>query len=42
VTDEIDSMVVLSLQKLGLKLEKSKAPMERLVVDRAEKDPAAN
>lgn len=42
VTDEIDSMVVLSLQKLGLKLEKSKAPMERLVVDRAEKDPTAN
>jgi len=37
-----DPLIFESIQKLGLKLEKSKAPVEMLVVDHAEKDPTAN
>jgi len=39
--DETDSGLVTAIQKLGLKLESRKAPVEHLVVDHAEK-PSAN
>jgi uncharacterized protein (TIGR03435 family) len=38
----LDPLVFQSVQKLGLKLEVSKAPVEMLVVDHAEKNPTAN
>jgi uncharacterized protein (TIGR03435 family) len=38
----LDPIVFESIQKLGLKLELSKAPVEMLVVDHAEKNPTAN
>ena len=37
-----DPIIFESIQKLGLKLELSKAPVAMLVVDHAEKNPAAN
>jgi uncharacterized protein (TIGR03435 family) len=38
----LDPLVFQSVQKLGLKLEVSNAPVEMLVVDHAEKNPTAN
>ena len=38
----LDPIIFESIQKLGLKLELSKAPVEMLVVDHAEKNPTAN
>jgi uncharacterized protein (TIGR03435 family) len=40
VSDDPDATLVFSLEDLGLKLEKSKAPVERLVVDHVEMIPA--
>lgn len=37
-----DPVIFQSVQKMGLKLELSKAPIEMLVVDHAEKNPTAN
>ena len=43
VTNQLDLVVIQSIQqKLGLNLEPSKAPVEMLVVDHAEKNPTAN
>jgi uncharacterized protein (TIGR03435 family) len=38
----LDPLIFESIQKLGLKLETSKAPVAMLVVDHAEKNPTAN
>ena len=42
ITNPLDPIVFESIQKLGLKLEISKAPIEMLVVDHADKNPTAN
>ena len=42
ITDALDRLVFQSVLKMGLKLEVSKAPVEMLVVDHAEKNPTAN
>jgi len=42
ITNTLDPNIFRSIQKLGLKLEISKAPIEMLVVDHAEKNPTAN
>jgi uncharacterized protein (TIGR03435 family) len=42
ITDAPDPILFQSVQKLGLKLEVSKAPVEMLVVNHAEKNPTAN
>ena len=42
ITNPLDPIVFESIQKLGLKLELSNAPVEMLVVDHAEKNPTAN
>jgi len=42
MSDDPDATLVFSLEDLGLKLEKSKAPVEQLVVDQVEKNPAEN
>jgi uncharacterized protein (TIGR03435 family) len=42
ITNPLDPIVFESIQKLGLKLELSKAPVEMLVVDHAEKMPTEN
>jgi uncharacterized protein (TIGR03435 family) len=41
-SDPSGGSVAASLQKLGLKLEKRKAPIERLIIDHAEKTPTEN
>jgi len=40
--DPAGADIFKSMEKLGLRLEKGKAPIERLVVDRVEKDPTGN
>ena len=41
-SDPSGGSIFMSVQQLGLKLEKQKAPMETIVVDSAEKNPSEN
>ena len=41
-SDPSGGSIFMSVQKLGLKLEKQKAPIETIVVDSAEKNPTEN
>jgi uncharacterized protein (TIGR03435 family) len=41
-SDPSGGSIFMSVQQLGLMLEKQKAPMEKIVVDSAEKSPSEN